>query len=111
MQELTDAQSLEGWTEIPYKTHNRQPIPGLLYIPNQNTSHRPFNTYNHNNHTNRTYYQNSSGPKPVSHYWNGFTCSGDEKWVIELENGSLITNKEPSYAHLVKRYFPNDIIR
>ena len=108
MQEITDLTSNEGWVEIPYKTHTRPTVPGLLYIPHQNSSYRPFNSYNHNN---RNHYQNMAISRPISHYWNGFDILGNEKWMIEMENGSFISNKEHSYPHLVKKYFPNDIIR
>jgi len=107
MQESPASTLSEGWIEVPYKTHVKQSqVPGLLHV--NPIPYKPFNNYSHsyNKHS-----QNMINSKPVSHHWNGFTRDGDERWIIELDNGNLISSKDNSYNYLVKKYFPSDIIR
>ena len=40
----------------------------------------------------------------IKQYWNGFNNQGDEKWYIELSNGSAMSNRDKDYEFWAKRY-------
>lgn len=70
----------DGWTKVVYKKSRREkPNP-----PRDNKSIRA-----------------------VKHYWNGFNEKGEERWYLELSNGTILTPSHENYRDLVKRYFPN----
>lgn len=48
-------------------------------------------------------------PRPINHFWNGFDDNNQELWYIQMEDGTLISNKHSSYFSLVKKYFPNSL--
>jgi hypothetical protein len=67
----------------------------------EQTYFRPYRNYRQEIQFNK--------PMPTRHYWNGFDASsGQERYFIEFDNGTLICNKNSEYPSLVKRYFPND---
>lgn len=45
--------------------------------------------------------------RATKHYWNGFNERGEEKWYLELSNGTILTSSHENYRDLVRRYFPN----
>ena len=49
----------------------------------------------------------SKSKRAVGHYWNGFNSHGEERWYLELNDGTVITSSHKEYRDLVRRYFPN----
>ena len=122
-----------GWTDIPYKIYMKpnnserkryeqslkkidpppNKTPGILYVnptlyTEETASSGKFARTTPKPYSQKSNYTNRNN-RPINHYWSGFTDTGCEKWVIEMENGNLISSKDSSYAWLVKTYFPSDM--
>lgn len=47
--------------------------------------------------------------KPKRFFWLGFTTEGNEIWYVELANGTILSDRDPSYGFWHRKYFPIDI--
>jgi len=43
----------------------------------------------------------------VKQYWDGFDEQNQERWFIELSNGTILSNTDKDYSFWAKRYYPN----
>ncbi len=41
---------------------------------------------------------------PKKYYWNGFNSNGKERWYLEFENGTLITNNNLEFDYWLRRF-------
>lgn len=88
-----DNGSDDGWSKVPYKIYP------------QTARHRPPYIKKKTNSNEVIHY------RPVKRYWIGFDLEGNENWVLEMENGNLISHKDSYYSYLVKKYYSNENIR
>ena len=45
--------------------------------------------------------------RAVKQYWDGFDEQNQERWFIELSNGTILSNTDKDYSFWAKRYYPN----
>lgn len=43
--------------------------------------------------------------KPKKFYWSGFDANGNELWYVEFTNGSILSDRDPSYAYWHRKFF------
>jgi hypothetical protein len=44
--------------------------------------------------------------KPLLHFWHGFNKQGNEKWFLELSNGTILSDSNKDYHFWLRRYKP-----
>lgn len=44
--------------------------------------------------------------KAINRYWNGFDDYGNEVWCVQLNDGSIVTNKHREYGYWSRKFFP-----
>jgi hypothetical protein len=61
-------------------------------------------TFTKNYYQQKPKHEQRSFAKPLKQYWNGFDAlSGTEMWYIELDDGTLISNKSVEFSRLESR--------
>ena len=87
----------QNWTVVSYKKSQKLDPP--IYISSRvDHSHKPPSSCSfHRNHppynTGETYFPRKNMVFSINHYWNGFDEQGNEQWFDELNDGTIISNK------------------